>query len=68
MTKPHIKFSFTMGFIVTSYVTFTLVAVNVGFGRQFLFLWLRSWAIAFVLVSLSILYLAPIVRKMLKIN
>ncbi len=66
--KPHTKFSFTMGFIVTSYVTFILVAVNVGFGAHFVFLWLRSWLIAFVLVSLSILFLAPIVRKMLNIK
>ena len=63
MTKAHIQFSFTMGFVVTSYVTFVLVAVNVGFGEKFLFVWLRSWLIAFVLVSLSVLFLAPKIRK-----
>lgn len=66
MMKPHTKFSFTMGFLVTSYVTFILVAVNAGFGGHFISLWLRSWTIAFVLVSFSIYFLAPIVRKWLK--
>jgi len=66
MDKSNLKFAFVMGLLVTSYVTFTLVAVNVGFVPNFLFLWFRSWLIAFLLVTFSLLYVAPVVRKKIK--
>jgi hypothetical protein len=39
--------------------------VNVGFTEKFFLVWMRSWLIAFVLVGLSILYVAPIIRDYL---
>ncbi len=55
-----------MAFIVTSYVSFTLVFINIGFGDDFLFIWLRSWLIAFLLATPSLLIVAPLIRKKMK--
>ncbi|WP_300977160.1 DUF2798 domain-containing protein [Flavobacterium sp.] len=61
--KNEILFATVLALIITSYVSFITTWVNIGFGKQFLFIWLRGWSIAFVLVAFSILFLAPIVRK-----
>jgi hypothetical protein len=61
------KWAFVTGLIVTSYITFTLVAVNMGFTNRFLLTWLRSWLIAYILVIPSLLYVAPFIRKQLKL-
>lgn len=63
--RKEIKTVAAIAIIVTSYITFTLVALNLGFADNFLFAWLRSWAIAATLVFLSILFVAPIVRKIM---
>ncbi len=42
MTKAHFKFALLTGLVVTSYITFTLVAVNVGFKTDFIYKWFRS--------------------------
>jgi len=66
MNVANIKFSLIMAFIVTSYVSFTLVFINIGFGDDFLFIWLRSWLIAFLLATPSLLIVAPLIRKKMK--
>lgn len=67
MSKNNIKFAFAMAIVVTSYISFALVAVNAGFNNNFIFIWLRSWLIAFVIAFVSLLFVAPIVRKKLKL-
>ena len=67
MRKARIKFAFVMSLTVTCYISFTLVAVNLGFRDKFVMVWLRSWLIAFIIAFLSLLFVAPIVRKLLKI-
>jgi Protein of unknown function (DUF2798) len=62
---PEIKFAALMSFVTTLAVTLVLVSVNYGWHSGFLMVWLRSWLIAFVLVGLSILYVAPVLRKWL---
>jgi Protein of unknown function (DUF2798) len=62
---PEIKFASLMSFVTTLAVTLVLVSVNYGWHSGFLTVWLRSWLIAFVLVGLSILYVAPVLRKWL---
>lgn len=52
-----------MGVITTCIISFTLVAVNVGFNERFLAVWLRSWAIAYTAVIPAILLIAPQVQK-----
>jgi hypothetical protein len=66
--KPGIhelKFAALMSFVTTLAVTLVLVSVNYGWRTGFIEVWLRSWLIAFVLVGLSILYVAPVLRKWL---
>ncbi|MFV8370753.1 DUF2798 domain-containing protein [Flavobacterium sp. LB2R40] len=65
MKVIHIKASLLTTFIVTSYISFTLVAVNVGFTDGFVFIWLRSWLIAFFLATPSLLIVGPFIRKKL---
>lgn len=67
INKSTLKFAFVTGSFVTSYITFVLVAVNVGFIPNFVFIWLRSWLIAYSLVIPSLLFVAPTIRKLLKL-
>ncbi len=64
-TRNELKFASLMSLVTTFFVTFVIVMVNVGFTEKFFFVWMRSWLIAFVLVGLSILYVAPIIREWL---
>lgn len=61
----EIKFAIVMSLATTFFVTFILVSINLGFTDKFIFIWLRSWFIAFVLVGLSILFVAPTIKKYL---
>ena len=67
MTRAHLKFALITGLVVTSYITFTLVAINIGFGHNFLMKWFRSWLIAYVLVVPSLLFVGPFIRKILNL-
>jgi uncharacterized membrane protein len=64
-TRNELKFASLMSLLTTFFVTFVIVMVNVGFTEKFFLIWIRSWLIAFVLVGLSILYVAPIIRNFL---
>ena len=64
-TRNELKFASLMSLVTTFFVTFVIVMVNVGFTENFFVVWMRSWLIAFVLVGLSILYIAPIIRDFL---
>lgn len=61
--KQKIAFALLMGIITTCIISFTLVAVNVGFGPLFLKVWLRSWAIAYCVVIPAILFIGPQIQK-----
>ena len=65
-SKQDVKFALLMSFIATFFVSCVIVMVNLGFKPQFLIVWMRSWFIAFVMVTLAILFLAPVVRKWVK--
>lgn len=62
MDKSNLKFAIVYGLLVTSYISFTIAFVNIGFSKNFIYTWLRSWTIAFILVVPSLLFLAPYVR------
>lgn len=66
MIKANLKFALITGLVVTSYITFTLVSVNLGFKPDFVFVWLRSWLIAYILVVPSLLFVGPFIRKKLE--
>ncbi|MES2477824.1 MAG: DUF2798 domain-containing protein [Bacteroidota bacterium] len=61
--KQRIVFALIMSTITTCIISFTLVSLNVGFNERFLAIWARSWAIAFLIATLSILFVGPIVQK-----
>ena len=59
----HLVFSFVMGALMLSFMTFVITTVNLGFGPHFIAAWLKSFAIAYVVGVPTIYVLAPIARK-----
>lgn len=63
--RNDVKFAALMSFITTFLVSLVIVSVNLGLvlgWRRFLFVWMRSWVIAFAMVFVAILFLAPRIR------
>jgi Protein of unknown function (DUF2798) len=48
-----------MGIVTTGIISFTLLSINLGFATGFAWTWLRSWAIAYVIVIPAILLIGP---------
>ncbi len=61
-TRKRIAFSLIMGVITTGVITFTLIAVNFGFNSQFLYVWIKSWLIAYIVVIPIILIVSPFLQ------
>jgi hypothetical protein len=61
--KQKIAFALLMGIVTTGIISFTLVAVNIGFGDRFLTVWPRSWALAYAVVIPAILIIGPQVQR-----
>jgi hypothetical protein len=57
--KQKIVFAMVMGIITTGIISFTLISINVGFVNDFLKIWLKSWAMAYLVVIPCILVIAP---------
>jgi hypothetical protein len=62
--KQKIVFALLMGIITTGIVSFTLIGVNRGFAPGFTPVWLKSWAIAYVVVIPIILIVSPGVQRL----
>ncbi len=62
--KRKIVFALIMGSITTGLISFTLIALNIGFGERFLKIWLKSWGIAYLIVIPAILIIGPVVQKL----
>jgi hypothetical protein len=62
--KQKIAFALIMGVITTGVISFTLIAFNVGFTSVFLATWLRSWAMAYIVVIPIILMVGPQVQRL----
>lgn len=62
--KQKIAFALIMGIITTGIISFTLIALNVGFSEKFLKVWLKSWGMAYLIVIPVILIIGPIVQKL----
>lgn len=62
--KQKVAFALIMGIITTCIISFTLVAVNIGFGPSFIKIWLRSWLIAYLIVIPSLLLIAPRIQRL----
>jgi hypothetical protein len=61
--KFHLIFSFVMGALMISVMTFVITAANVGFPSDFLTRWARAFMIAYVVGVPVIFFVAPIARK-----
>jgi hypothetical protein len=57
--KRNLAFALLMGVVTTGIISFVLIALNVGFSETFALIWLRSWAIAYVVVVPAILLIGP---------
>ncbi len=64
--KQKVVFALLMGIITTGIVSFTLLGINRGFAPGFAWAWLRSWAIAYVVVIPVILTFSPLVQRVAK--
>jgi hypothetical protein len=60
--KRRIAFALSMGVVTTGIISFTIIAVNLGFSEKFAQLWLRSWAVAYAIATPAILMLGPRVQ------
>ena len=64
-TKKKIASTLIIGMITTMLISFTLIAVNVGFIMNFLTIWFRSWCISFSMAVFIMLVIAPRVESAL---
>jgi len=46
-----------------SIMTFVITLINVGWGPQFIFTWIKAFAIAYIIGVPVIFLLAPVARK-----
>lgn len=59
----HLAFSFVMGTMMASIITFVLAVVNVGLAAGFMAVWGRMFCNAYVVVVPGIYFLAPVARR-----
>ncbi|CAN5157636.1 DUF2798 domain-containing protein [soil metagenome] len=64
--KQRVAFALMMGVVTTCIISFSLVAINIGFVPSFIRLWLKSWVIAYVIVIPAILIISPLVQKLVE--
>ncbi len=64
--KRKIVFSLAMGVVTTGIISFVLLALNLGFTKEFTLTWLRSWAIGYAIVIPAILLLGPRVQMQVR--
>lgn len=57
--KRKILSALLMGIVTTGIISFVLLALNLGFSKNFALTWLRSWGIAYVIVIPAILLIGP---------
>jgi len=66
--KPHVKFhlvfSFVMGALMISVMTFIITVVNLGMDADFFTHWLRAFVVAYVIGVPAIFFMAPVARKL----
>ncbi|HKY90721.1 MAG TPA: DUF2798 domain-containing protein, partial [Nevskiaceae bacterium] len=60
--KRKIAFALSMGIVTTGIISFALLAINFGVSAQFPLVWLRSWAMAYVIVIPAILLIGPLLQ------
>ena len=59
----HLAFSFVMGAMMATIITFVLTVLNVGLPPDFMTIWARTLGLAYVVVVPGIYFLAPVARR-----
>lgn len=67
-TLEKLCFALIMGIITTGIISFTLIVINIGFTPTFFQRWFKSWAIAYLLVIPAILFIAPMIERLVAIR
>lgn len=62
--KFQLVFSLVMGAMMVFIMTFVITSVNVGFGPNFVGMWMKAFAVAYVVAVPVIFFVAPLARKM----
>jgi len=62
--KFHLVFSFVMGAMMILLMTLVITLVNVGLTADFLVLWMKAFAVAYVVGVPVIFFVAPVARKL----
>lgn len=57
--KRKIAFALSMGVVTTGIISFTVIALNVGFSEKFAWVWLRSWGVGYAIAIPVILAIGP---------
>ncbi|WP_300570590.1 DUF2798 domain-containing protein [Flavobacterium sp.] len=63
--KQKIAFALIMGIITTGIISFSLISINIGFKDNFFNIWLKSWAMAYIIVIPAILLIGPQIQKII---
>lgn len=63
--KKKIAFALIMGLITTGIISFSLITINIGFSDNFLNIWTKSWALAYIIVIPTILIIGPRIQKII---
>ncbi|GEC78831.1 DUF2798 domain-containing protein [Flavobacterium aquatile] len=63
--KKKIAFALIMGLITTGIISFSLITINIGFSDNFLNIWTKSWALAYIIVIPAILIIGPRIQKII---
>ena len=61
--KTKVAFAMIMGIITTGIISFTLISINIGLKSGFVAIWMRSWAMAYIIVIPVILLVGPVVQN-----
>ena len=62
--KFHMVFSIVMGAMMVLFMTFVITLVNVGWGENFLRMWMKAFGIGYVVAVPMIYFVAPLARKL----
>jgi hypothetical protein len=63
--KQKIIFAMVMGIITTGIISFSLIALNVGFSENFIRIWFKSWVVGYFIVVPIILTVGPQLQKLI---
>ena len=62
--QKKVVFALIMGAITTGIISFSLIAINIGFVNTFIKVWLKSWVLAYFFVIPAILFIAPLIERL----